>query len=142
MQEQGRVHVYANGRRFVVVPVVDGDGGAPIELEGGHTVPLTLGRPTVVRLSRALGAARADSEQAAAQAAAQIGLPRPQWDGEDGRWWDHHLLGLAVCWAADQITITELQDEPPEPVLFPKETPDSVLAEQLIARLGEKLHAA
>ena len=134
MQVKATVHVYANGRRFVVVPVVHDAAGDPIETQDMQTVPLTLGRPTVVRLGRALRAAREQSLRGASD--------RPRWDGEEGRWWSHHLLGLAIRWEDDRALLSDLGDSSPEPVLLPTGATDSQVAEHLIELLGKRLHTA
>ncbi len=134
MQTDAIVHIYANGRRFVIVPVISSPGGELIELDAVQTVPLTLGRPTVVRLSRALRAAVAASLESAPDV--------PRWDGEKGRWWSHHLLGLTAKWKDNRITLSGLDDDGMAPVVFPADTPEGDLSEQLIALLSGKLHAA
>ncbi len=133
MQNKPSVHVYANGRRFVVVPVVQEPGSEAIEIAPVLDVPLTLGRPTVVRLTNALRAARENSQKSAP--------PQTLWDGEKGRWWAHHLLCLAICWEKEQISLTAYREASSEPILFPADTPSSELAGRLIKMLGEKLHA-
>ena len=134
MKTEAFAHIYANGRRFIIVPVVTRPDGQPIELDAPQTVPLTLGRPTVVRLTRALHAAKEASHQGNPEAA--------PWDGESGRWWSHHLLGLTLHWGDDQVTLSGLQEGEMTPIVFSTETPEGEIAERLIALLGEKLHTA
>ncbi|MBN1248088.1 MAG: hypothetical protein JXC32_10555 [Anaerolineae bacterium] len=133
MHHEPVVHVYASGRQLVIVPVVTDAHGDLVEIDAVQTVPITLGRPTVVRLSRALSAAREASNQRTAG--------QPRWDGERGRWWAHHLLGLTIRWEKDQIALTELHQDDAEPAILPADTTDIALAERLIELLGQKLHA-
>jgi hypothetical protein len=134
MQNDATIHIYANGRRFVIVPVVSNPDTESLEVEPAYAIPLTLGRPTVVRLARALRVAR--------QVGQRGEVPADRWDGEGGRWWSHHLLGLTLTWTENQIALEGLRERDSEPDIFPADTPDTTLAEKLIERLGQKLNAA
>lgn len=148
MSTEAKIRVYANGRRFVVVPVIStplpssDSNPEAVEITPAHSIPLTLGRPTVVRLARALRAAKQASQAAEDDA--------PRWDGEGGRWWAHHLLGLALTWRETEIALAEIRGRDSArdlahdlaPLTLPAETPESALAEKLIELLGQKLHAA
>ena len=127
------IHIYANGRRFVIVPVMRDSTGEAVEIEPAAEVPLTLGRPTVVRLAWAVRDTRAVSRQARTSAA--------RWDGEAGRWWDHHLLSVSVAWEEDQVVIRALQAPAGDPIFLSPDVSDDELSETLITLLGEKLHA-
>ncbi len=93
------IHVYANGHGFVVVPVLIDAEGHEVEGTPANAVPLTLGRPTTLTLTKALRSAREQS--AAGQSDTFIA-----WDGENGRWWTHHLFRTTIVWRADAVVIT------------------------------------
>jgi hypothetical protein len=122
------VHVYSNVREFVVVPVVAGAEGAPVEITPAHHVSLARGLPTTVALALALERARDE-----ARSAADGGTP---WDGS--RWWDHHLLHVAVTWEEEQVRLVpEAADDPP--VAAPPDVALSELARWLVQHLGDRL---
>jgi len=124
------IHVYASGRTFIIVPVVSAPNDTPAEMAPVHSVPLTLGRPTSVRLSRAITSAR----ETAGSITGGTGAP---WDGDGGRWWQHHLLAAAVAWQDACVRAWDL-DEGNELGRWDDVT-SSELAEWLIGLLGTRL---
>ena len=139
------IRVYASGRKFVVVPLVERPDEHQIEAAPAHHVNLTLGRPAVLTLTKAIRSAR---ERSTAEPSGSV----VAWDGEDGRWWVHHLLSVTVTWEASRIVITSgprmkanagasVQEEAFHRLELPTDTPASDIAEWLIRHLGERLHS-
>ncbi len=93
------IHVYANGHGFVVVPVLIDAAGHEVEGTPANLAALTLGRPTTLALTKALRSAREQS--AAGQSDTWIA-----WDGDNGKWWAHHLFRATIVWHADAVVIT------------------------------------
>lgn len=128
------VHIYANGRTFVVVPVTEAPDGRAVEVTPVHAIPLTLGRPTVFRLTRAILSAREFSEK-------EESIHAVPWDGDGGRWWQHHLTLVAIKWGAAHVRMLKPDLENETSVSLPVDTPESELAERLVQWLGQRLHA-
>jgi len=126
-------HIYANGLTFVVVPVTKAPDGKAVEVTPVHKIPLTLGRPTVFRLARAIRNAREFSESEESTNAAP-------WDGDGGRWWQHHLMLITIKWEAARAWLMEADLGEETSVTLPVDTPESELAERLIQWLGQKVH--
>lgn len=122
------VHVYGNVREFVVVPVVAGADGAPLEITPAHHVSLDRGLPTTVELALALERAR--------DRALSVGKDGTPWDG--GKWWDHHLLLVAVTWAGEQVRLVP-EAAGDSPITAPSDVALSDLARWLIQHLGDCL---
>ena len=129
------VHIYANGRTFLVVPVTEAPDGKVVEVTPVHTIPLTLGRPTVFRLTRAIRSARKCSEN-------EESINAVRWDGDGGRWWQHHLMLVAIKWEEARVRMLEPDLDDERSVTLPVDTPESELSERLIQRLGQRLHDA
>ena len=127
------VHIYANGRTFVVVPVTETPDGKVVEVIPVHEIPLTLGRPTVLRLTRAIRSARKFSES-------EESITAARWEGDGGRWWQHHLMWVAIKWEATHVRMVEPELDDETSVTLPVDTPESELAERLIQWLGLRLH--
>ncbi|MCD6287424.1 MAG: hypothetical protein J7M39_16075 [Anaerolineae bacterium] len=127
------VHIYANGRTFVVVPVTEAPDGKAIEVTPVHQIPLTLGRPTVFRLARAIRNAREFCEN-------EGSIHAVLWDGDGGRWRQHHLMWVAIKWDADHVRMLQPHLGKERSVILPMDTPESKLAERLIQWLGQRLH--
>ena len=127
------VHIYANGRTFVVVPVTETPDGKVVEVIPVHEIPLTLGRPTVLRLTRAIRSARKFSES-------EESITAARWEGDGGRWWQHHLMWVAIKWEAAHVRMVEPELDDETSVTLPVDTPESELAERLIQWLGLRLH--
>lgn len=127
------VHIYASGLTFVVVPVLNALNGSAVEVTPVYKIPLTLGRPTVFRLARAIRNAREFSENEESTTAAR-------WDGDVGRWWQHHLMLIAIKWEAARVRMMEPDLGEETSVGLPADTAESELAERLIQRLGQRLH--
>lgn len=132
------VHVYGDGRGFVVVPVILHASGEAVEITPVQRVMLTLGRPTAYELSRALAQALSRSAEAPEDAA--------RWDGDRGRWWEHHLLLVVLRWETDRVLFTPQQRrvdgtwQPANCRAFPPDVTTGALAEELIRYLGVCLH--
>ncbi|MGC9468814.1 MAG: hypothetical protein ACP5HS_09490 [Anaerolineae bacterium] len=137
MQE---VHVYGNGRGFVIVPVLEETGQEPREILPVERVSLTLGRPTVVELSRALRSAHERSTSGETDDVTP-------WDGDQGRWWQHNLLFVVIKWEEAHVAFLSQRKSPEgewesfDARRFPADVQTLELAEALIAYLGERLHA-
>jgi len=127
------IHIYANGRTFVVVPVTEAPDGNVVEVTPMHEIPLTLGRPTVFRVARAIRNAREFSES-------EESITAARWDGDGGRWWQHHLISVAIKWEAPHVRILQPSLGEETSVTLPVDTPESELAERLIQWLGQRLH--
>ena len=127
------VHIYANGRTFVVVPVTETPDGKAVEVTPVHEIPLTLGRPTVFRLTRAIRSAREFSES-------EESITAARWDGDGGRWRQHHLMWVAIKWEATHVRMLQANLGEETSVTLPVDTPESELAERLIQWLGKRLH--
>jgi len=127
------VHIYANGRTFVVVPVAETPDGNVVEITPVHEIPLTLGRPTVFRLIRAIRHARELSEN-------EESVHAVRWDGDGDRWRQHHLMWVAIKWEAAHVRMLEPDLDDETSVTLPVDTPESELAERLIQWLGQSLH--
>ena len=148
------IHVYANGHGFVVVPVLIDAAGHEVEGTPANLAALTLGRPTTLTLTKALRSAREQS--AAGQSDTCIA-----WDGDNGKWWAHHLFKATIVWHADAVVITseprgktsdailprpkqaglaqDDQSDAHEVSELPADAPASEIAEWLIRHLGELL---
>ena len=127
MENSATVRVYANARKFVVVPLI-----GEAEVTPAHQVNLTMGRPVAYSLTRALESARGRSTSADDIVA---------WDGENGMWWQHHLLRVTITWSEDHIRVVPDEGRPARhpqsPITtFPADTPTAQIAEWLISRLG------
>ncbi|MCJ7548528.1 MAG: hypothetical protein MUQ30_02475, partial [Anaerolineae bacterium] len=94
---------------------------------------LTLGRPTVFRLARAIRSAREFSEN-------EESIHAVRWDGDGGRWWQHHLMWVAIKWEAAHVRMCQPDLGEETSVTLPVDTPESELAERLIQWLGQRLH--
>ena len=129
------VHIYANGRTFVVVPVTEAPDGNVVEVTPVHEIPLTLGRPTVFRLTRAIRSARKLSES-------EESITAARWDVDEGRWRQHHLMWVAIKWEAAHVRMMEPDLDDETSVTLPVDTPESELAERLIQWLGQRLHSS
>ena len=128
------IHIYASGRTFVVVPITRAQDGAAIETTPARTVPLTLGQPTSYRISRVIREARADC--------GCEGMDQPlSWDGDGGRWWQHHLMAVAVRWSGTQVRILDLDQTEGRPLELPAQVSNGELADHLIQVFGQKLSA-
>jgi len=127
------IHIYANGRTFVVVPVTEAPDGKAVEVTPVHEIPLTLGRPTVLRLTRAIRNARKFCEN-------EESIHTVRWDGDGGRWRQHHLMLVAIKWEAAHVRMLEPDLGEETSVTLPVDTPESELAERLIQWLGQRLH--
>ena len=127
------VHIYANGRTFVVVPVKEAPDGNVVEVTPVHEIPLTLGRPTVLRLTRAIRNARESCENGGSSHTVR-------WEGDGGRWRQHHLMLVAIKWEAAHVRMLEPDLGEETSVTLPVDTTESELAERLIQWLGQRLH--
>jgi hypothetical protein len=133
------VHVYADGRGFVVVPVTQDPDGTPVEVTPVERVSLTLGRATSVELTRAL-------RRAARRSAAEGDDDLAAWDGDDGRWWSHNLLFVKLAWTPEGVTLTPQRPTSPGAwedagaESLPPTTPSLEIAQHLIEYLGQRLH--
>jgi hypothetical protein len=138
------IRVYASGRQFVVVPLVPGPDGLPVEAAPAHSVYLTMGRPVAYTLTRAIRQAQAVSGAAAGDIVT--------WDGDRGKWWAHSLLQVTVTWELDRIAIASgprakadagvAPGDETQHSALPVDTQASEIAEWLIRHLGERLHSA
>jgi hypothetical protein len=149
------VRVYADGRQFVVVSLMAGAEGQPVEVAPVYPIHLTMGRSVAYSLAQALRDTESRSRTAAY-------TDRVAWDGGGGRWWSHHLLRVTITWCADHISVVpdderarlgrraarqirQRNAEAPEgdddshAVTFPMDASASQLAEWLIRALGERL---
>ena len=132
------VHVYGDGRGFVVVPVIARVPGEVVEITPVQRVWLTLGRSTSYELSRALARALSRGVEAPENAA--------RWDGDRGRWWEHHLLSVVIRWEQDGVLLMFRQRradgtwESVDRRSFPPDTTTGALAEEIIHYLGRCLH--
>jgi len=117
----------------VVVPVTEASDGNVIEVTPVHEIPLTLGRPTVFRLTRAIRNARESSEN-------EESITAARWDGNGGRWMQHHLMWIAIRWEASHVQMLQPDLDEETSVILPVDTPESELAERLIHWLGQRLH--
>jgi hypothetical protein len=127
------VHIYANGRTFVVVPVTEAPDGNVVEVTPVHEIPLTLGRPTVFRLTRAIRSAREFSE-------GEESITAARWDGSGGKWRQRHLMWVTIKWEAAHVRVLQPNLGEETFVTLPMNTPESELAERLIQWLGQRLH--
>lgn len=140
-QHEPRVHVYGSGRVFVVVPVAQSDTGEWIEMNPVDRVNIILGRSVVVPLAQALREAKAQST-AGLQDEASV------WDGDGGRWWDHHLLCVRITWSREHIAFAPRpeavgESEADELIeIIPGNVPESKLATRLVEYLGQRLEAS
>lgn len=138
-QQQREVHVYANGRGFVVVPTIVDGNGTRVEAPPVDRVLLTLGRATVVELARALRTAAQQSADLTLEATAP-------WDGDGERWWTHNLCFVVLQWVDDglkyapQVPAADGGWETGSTETLPLDTTFVDLAEKLILSLGEQLH--
>ncbi len=131
MEKLTAVRVYANAKKFVVVPLI-----GEAEVTPTHQVHLTMGRPIAYTLARALESVRSRSTSADGIVA---------WDGEHGTWWAHHLLRVTITWSEDHIRVVPDEGRParhPKPAVttFPADTATSQVAEWLINQLGKDLN--
>ncbi len=139
-QPEPQVHIYGSGRVFIVVPVAQSDTGDWVEMNPVERVNIILGRSVVVPLAQAL-------REAQAQSTAGLQSEADRWDGDGGRWWDHHLLHVRITWSQEHITFAPQpaasgKSEIKEPLeLIPGDVPESKLATRLIEYLGERLEA-
>jgi len=117
----------------VVVPVTETPDGKVVEVIPVHEIPLTLGRPTVLRLTRAIRSARKFSES-------EESITAARWEGDGGRWWQHHLMWVTIKWEAAHVRMVEPELDDETSVTLPVDTPESELAERLIQWLGLRLH--
>lgn len=117
----------------MVVPVVRNPDGTSVEVAPVHKIPLTLGQPTVFRLTRAIRQAREFSE-------GEKSADTVPWDGDRGRWWQHHLMLVVIRWEEGQVQFFEPEPGEVETEHLPEDISDSDLAERLVQRLGHKLH--
>jgi len=96
-------HIYANGRGFVIVPVCRDNAGDSREYQPVQRVSLALGYSMTQRLARALQKAQAQSSNG--------GAPGELWDGDQGHWWQHHLLAVKVVLSAEGIMLSDLRED-------------------------------
>ncbi|HNT73722.1 MAG TPA: hypothetical protein PKH77_01745 [Anaerolineae bacterium] len=94
------LHVYANGRGFVIAPVRQDAAGEWCEYQPVQRVSLALGYSVTQRLTRVVRKVQAQSGNG--------GAPGDLWDGDQGRWWTHRLLTVKVITSADGITLSDL----------------------------------
>ena len=137
--DEPRVHVYGSGREFVVVPLAHSDEEDWIEVTPVHRVNIILGRSVVAPLARAL-------REAKARSTAGLQEDAEPWDGDEGRWWDHHLLWVRITWSPAHITfapqdISESGAEAEMPEIMPGNLPETKLATRLVEYLGQRLEA-
>jgi hypothetical protein len=130
MEKLTAVRVYANAKKFVVIPLI-----GEAEVTPAQQVHLTIGRPIAYTLARALESARNRSTSTGDIVA---------WDGENGTWWAHHLLHATITWSEHHIRVVPDEGRParhPQPTVatFPTDTATSQIAEWLIRQLGERL---
>jgi len=140
--DERRVHIYASGYGFVVVPVCQQAGQVWVECAPARHISLEKALPIVALLSSAI-------EESAQHACDQL----PPWDGERGRWWAHRLYAARLTWQADKLALSILPDgrpgdpkcieSPPESIgEWPANVSLDYVARQLIALLGQALGQA
>lgn len=128
------VHVYADGRGFVVVPALSSSVGAYVELEPVHRVSFVLGYATRVNLTKAL------------RNSFESQVDGPVWDGDAGRWWAHNLLFVRLLAADEQLCCVEQRRmaegwEDAAVNTLPGDVSFDDLAELLLQLFRAKLHA-
>lgn len=136
--DERRVHVYASGHGFVVVPVCQRAEKEWVECEPVQHISLEKALPIAAMLDSAIA-------RSAQHSCDEL---RP-WDGDGGRWWKHHLYAARLAWQAEKLELTILPDGwpgSPEPLELPHpvgEWPANVASThvvyQLIALLGQAL---
>jgi hypothetical protein len=126
MQDERRVHVYARGREFVVVPVCNTSDGDWVECEPVQKVGLTRGLPHVALLGSAI-------EEAAACDCETL---RPWQEG--ARYRQHHLFAVLLVWRAETLHMLILPDGEPC-AEWPRDYSAEVAARQLLTQLNEAL---
>ncbi|MBN1872589.1 MAG: hypothetical protein JXA33_00025 [Anaerolineae bacterium] len=122
-----RVHVYASGRAFVVVPVCHQVDGGWVECQPVREIVLEKGLPFSIVLGHAI-------DRAVTYLCAD---PQP-WDGVQGRWWEHHLFVARLAWKAETLRLFILPEAEPA-AEWPANTSNVHIARHLIAQLGQAL---
>lgn len=119
-----KIHIYASGRGFIIVPVCRQPDGKWIELQPLPRISLTRGRSLPTQIARAFE--RAISEPFTPPAA---GTPNPQ---------QSYLFAACLSWHEDTLQLHLLPD-----LEFQVEWSIKVsyeeIADHLIAQLGQRL---
>ncbi len=125
--DERRVHIYASGRGFAVVPVCYLPEQGWVECEPVQEVSLEKGLPTAVILEQAI------------EGAAQHPCRDPQaWSGAPGGWRDRHLFAAHLIKREETWQLFILPDSTPTRE-WPANTPVSHITRYLIAQLGTAL---
>lgn len=122
------IHIYADGRGFVICPVYQDTHAEWHEYQPVQRVSLALGQPTIQRLAQAIQKARAQSQES----------PGAKWDGDAGRWWAHHLLAMAIVESAGELVLSDLGEDTLL-ARWPVDTPLSKVAQRIIEQLRKAL---
>jgi len=125
--DERRVHIYASGRGFAVVPVCYLPEKGWMECEPVQEVRLEKGLPMVALFEKAL-------ERAAQCPCRDLQV----WSGTPGGWRDHHLFAARLIEREETWQLFILPD--PAPAMeWPADTPVSDIVRYLIAQLRTAL---
>lgn len=136
--DERRVHIYASGHGFVVVPVCQRADKEWVECEPVWHISLEKALPIAALLGSAI-------DKSAQHPCDEL----HPWDGARGRWWEHHLYAARLTWQADKLELTILPDGRPDSPEhlessrslgeWPANVSSTPIVRQLIALLGQSL---